>query len=56
MSLDYITSPNYPNHYPHNVDQTSPLEVEEGKKIRISFFTFSVQQAVTGCYDWLMIR
>ena len=42
-----VTSPNHPGKYPHNLDKTHTIEVESGKKLRLTFTRF----AVWGCGD-----
>ena len=38
-----VTSPNYPNDYPHNMDKTEIIEVESGKILRLEFTHFAVE-------------
>ena len=38
LSEGYITSPNYPDHYPTNVDCLCTLETDWSSKITLSFY------------------
>ena len=37
-----VTSPNYPDNYPNNIDKTQSIEVESGKILRLEFTRFAV--------------
>ena len=42
ISAGVITSPNYPDDYPHNLDKTEYVEVDTGKILRLEFTAFDV--------------
>ena len=49
-----ITSPNYPNQYPNNVEKTERIEAESGMILRLEFTNFHIypcadQDGVTTC-------
>ena len=51
-----IKSPGYPNHYHNNANCVYNITVENGKRIRIHFSAFDVEDANGHCpYDQLMI-
>merc|ERR1712198_594522 len=51
-----IQSGNYPNHYPVNQDKTYEISVAAGKKIKMTFAAFSLEEA-WGCgWDYLTIE
>ena len=37
-----VTSPNHPDNYPNNLDNTQTIEVENGKLLRLEFTWFAV--------------
>ena len=50
-----VTSPNYPDKYPNNLDRTETIQVESGKVLRIEF-TFTAIWVADGCpSDWVKI-
>ena len=46
-SRGIVTSPNYPNSYPNNVDVTTPITVTSGYRIKISFLAINIE--TSGC-------
>ena len=48
-----MTSPNYPDNYPNNLERTTIVHVERGKILRLEFTYFEVQYA--GCSDYVKI-
>ena len=36
-----LTSPNYPDNYPHNLNKIEAIEVESGKILRLEFTAFT---------------
>ena len=42
FSTGVFTSPNYPDNYPNNLDQTQTLQVQRGKILRLEFTHFAV--------------
>ena len=51
-----LTSPNYPNDYPNNVERTDIIEVDEGLVVALKFTAFNVDYWSTRCNDHLTIR
>ena len=52
-----ISSPNYPNMYPDNVEETKTIEVEKGMNITLKFTAFDVELGDSSCpYDHLTIE
>ena len=41
-STGFITSPNHPGNYPHNLEKTETIEVEVGQILRLEFIHFAV--------------
>jgi len=55
--LGVISSPNYPNMYPDNVEETKTIEVEKGMNITLKFTAFDVELGDSSCpYDHLTIE
>merc|ERR1712106_632718 len=50
-----LQSPNFPNKYPNNHDETFNIEVQTGKTIEIIFETFELEAHSRCSYDWLKI-
>merc|ERR1719385_497320 len=50
-----ITSPNYPNGYPHNRDCLSKIIGEWGKRIQFHFAAMDIEQHANCSYDYLKI-
>jgi len=50
-----IQSPNYPNVYPHNLDETWNLEVAAGQNIRLTFESFNLESHSNCSYDYVQI-
>lgn len=51
-----ITSPNYPNDYPHGRDCEYTITVETGHQIHLNITDFSLEHHHTCNYDYLEIR
>ena len=49
-----LTSPGYPDNYPHNQDKTFPIVAAEGKVIQVTFQTLDIEDHNTCRYDYLM--
>ena len=47
-----VISPNYPNYYPNNIDETYSIEVETGSRIEITFLDFDLESAPRCQYDY----
>merc|ERR1712088_254168 len=50
-----IQSPNYPNVYPHNLDETWNLTVAAGQNIRLTFESFNLESHSNCSYDYVQI-
>ena len=55
FSTGVFTSPNYPDNYPNNLDQTQTLQVQRGKMLRLEFTHFAVYWGSTCQYDYVKI-
>ena len=51
-----VTSPNHPNNYPNDLQQTNTIEVEEGLIVEMQFTAFDVESHSTCGYDYLTIK
>ena len=51
-----VTSPNYPNNYPNDLQQTNTIEVEEGLIVAMQFTAFDVQSHSTCSWDHVTIK
>merc|ERR550539_1375906 len=50
-----IKSPDFPENYPHNVDETWNLEVAEGQKIKLTFQSFDIEAQYVCSYDYVLV-
>ena len=50
-----VTSPNYPNNYPHNLKKSETIQVEEGLILSLQFTAFDIDASSGACYDHLTI-
>ena len=62
-----VTSPNYPDYYPNNLEKTQTIRVEEGLVLSLQFTAFDIEavydydtyeyyyESVIGCEDHLTI-
>ena len=51
-----VTSPNFPDDYPHNLYKTETIKVRDGLTISLQFIDFDIHIASSGyCYDHLAI-
>ena len=48
-----ITSPNYPNNYPHSFDESHTIEVEEGEQIHLEFTDFVLESHPKCRFDYV---
>ena len=55
VDLTPIQSPNYPNNYDDNIDETFHRRVEEGSRILITFTDFDIEDHPNCGYDWVKI-
>ena len=69
LTTGNVTSPNYPDFYPDNLELTETVEIEEGLVLSLEFYAFNVEAAydydyetyeydydsVVDCYDHLTI-
>ena len=51
-----VTSPNHPNNYPNDLQQTNTIEVEEGLIVEMQFTAFDVESSSTCSYDHVTIK
>ncbi|XP_017555843.2 cubilin [Pygocentrus nattereri] len=52
----YITSPNYPSHYPQNIDCVWIIMVPNGESVQLDFEDFYIEPNTQCYYDYLEIR
>ena len=52
---DKIQSPNFPENYPINVDETWNLEVAAGQKIKLTFDSFDLEANYYCSYDYVQV-
>ena len=50
-----VTSPNYPNKYPNDLEKTQTIRVEEGLILSLQFTAFDIQSHYNCRYDHLTI-
>ena len=50
-----VTSPNYPDNYPNDLQRTETIQVEEGLILSLEFNAFNVEYGSTCDYDHLTI-
>ena len=50
-----VTSPNYPNNYPNNVEEREMIQVEQGLVIYLQFTSFDIESHSSCAYDQLTI-
>ena len=51
-----VTSPNYPDYYPDNLEKTDTIQVEQGLVITLEFTAFRIQKKYKDCrFDHLTI-
>ena len=50
-----VTSPNYPDYYPNNLEKTETIHVEQGLILSLQFIAFNVEYHSTCLYDHLTI-
>jgi len=50
-----VTSPNYPNKYDNNMLDETPVNVPEGKKVKIIFTDFDIEEHDKCEWDWVII-
>ena len=51
-----VTSPNYPNYYPPNLEKTVTIRVETGKVLRLEFNKFAVRSCDNCTCDHVEIK
>ena len=60
LTIGIITSPNYPNNYPDNFEQTDTIRVEEGLVVAMQFTAFDVHGVQTSSWcrydDYVTIK
>ena len=50
-----VSSPNYPDDYPNNIEKTETIQVEKGLIVSLQFTAFDIQHHHTCLYDHLTI-
>ena len=50
-----VTSPNYPDNYPNNLEKTQTIRVEEGLVLSLQFTAFDIEAHSSCDYDHLTI-
>ena len=55
LTAGVVTSPNYPNPYPNNLERTHTIQVAEGLIISLQFSAFKIEYHPTCDYDHLTI-
>merc|ERR1719431_1215074 len=50
-----VQSPNYPNNYPDNKDETYTVSVRRGKRIQLWFTDFKIEAEAKCAYDWVQV-
>ena len=56
LATGVVTSPNYPDNYPNNLNKTEWIEVEQGLILNLKFTVFDIWGETYGCsYDHLTI-
>ena len=51
-----VTSPNYPDNYPNNLERTDTIQVGEGLIISLQFSAFDIESHSSCDYDVLEVR
>ena len=51
-----FSSKNFPGSYPTNFDETKTIEVDSGRKIKVKFTAFSLEQGRNCVWDYLQVR
>ena len=49
LSTGVVTSPNYPDYYPNNLDKKETIKVDIGKILRLEFTDFAVYSHPSSC-------
>ena len=49
-----VSSPNFPNNYPNNLEKTEIIEVQQGMIIALHFLAFNIHSS-SACQDYLAI-
>ena len=56
LAPGFVTSPNYPNIYPNNLQKTQTIQVEQGLVLSMQFTAFAIQGYKSPCIsDYLTI-
>ena len=55
LATGVVTSPNYPDNYPNNLEKTETIQVEEGLIISLQFTAFDIESDSPCPYDHLTI-
>ena len=55
LATGEVTSPNYPDNYPNNLEKTDTIQVEQGLILSLQFTAFDVESHSTCDYDHLTI-
>ena len=49
-----VTSPNYPKNYGNFVDESTPIEVEDGSRIELTFVNFNIEYKNDCGWDYVL--
>ena len=50
------TSPDFPKNYPNNIEETYPIQVDPGKRIKMTFTEFKLEFDSSCRWDYLKVR
>ena len=50
LTAGVVTSPNYPNNYPNNLQRTETIQIGEGLILSLEFNAFDIEDD-SSCYD-----
>ena len=55
LATGNVTSPNYPDNYPNNLEKIETIQVEQGLILSLQFTAFDIESHSTCAYDHLTI-
>ena len=56
LATGVVTSPNYPDNYPNNLDKTEMIRVKKGLVLSLKFTAFDIVPHPTCDFDYLTVR